>query len=262
MHKIVLTNKVRENDPDYFSVEAGVADNLQHFDHHRPNHREYPSPCNNPAIKPVKDDTIKTIQISHMDSDTLLGIARLLYAEQHFVSDYQIDLELMEYIDLNGSKGVDKNNSTYQFMVGVGVLARKLQFPRMVEEPQDVTIIVRNMLFTSVDRFIEYGKEAIEKSEADYINCKSAQDSRKGLWVVDATDDFNPSRPYEDGVQVVVVYRKHYKTVSIYADPHSSYAFAGQTIAGIEFAGHPKACGSPRGMEVGLEHAIEVFDSI
>jgi hypothetical protein len=147
-------------------------------------------------------------------------------------------------------------------MVGVGVLARKLQFPRMVEEPQDVTIIVRNMLFTSVDRFIEYGKEAIEKSEADYINCKSAQDGVKGMWVVGSTDDFNPSRPYEDGIKVVVVYRSHYKTVSIYCDPDSSYEFAGQTISGIEFNGHPKACGSPRGMEVGVEHAIEVFNSI
>lgn len=41
--------------------------------------------------------------------------------------------------------------------------------------------------------------------------------------------------------------------------PDSDYSFAGQTIAGIEFNGHAKACGSPRGQEMTLEDAIEVY---
>jgi hypothetical protein len=190
-------------------------------------------------------------------SDTFIGIARLL-GVNHLLRE-PLDFSMMEQIDLNGYKGIDKNNSTYQFMVGVGVLARKLNFPRITDEPQDVTDIVQQMLDTSIFSFTQYGKCSIDKSEADYKECRYSQQGNMGLWVVDATHDFNPSRPYEDGIYVVVVYRSHYKTISIYCDPDSSYEFAGQTIAGITFNGHAKACGSPRGQEMTLEDAIEVY---
>jgi hypothetical protein len=258
MHRIILTKSTKQFHPDFYSIEAGIADNVQHFDHHKEEHKVYPSPCNNTSIEPIKDDgSIKYIQISHLDSDTFIGIARLL-GVNHLLRE-PLDFSMMEQIDLNGSKGIDKNNSTYQFMVGVGVLARKLNFPRITDEPQDVTVIVQQMLDTSIFSFTQYGKCSIDKAETDYKECRYSQQGNMGLWVVDATHDFNPSRPYEDGIYVVVVYRSHYKTISIYCDPDSDYSFAGQTIAGIEFNGHAKACGSPRGMEMTLEDAIEVY---
>jgi hypothetical protein len=258
MHRIILTKSTKQLHPDFYSIEAGVADNIQHFDHHKEEHNMYPSPCNNTSIKPIEDDgSIKYIQISHLDSDTFIGIVRLL-GVNHILRE-PLEFNMMEYIDLNGSKGINKDNPTYQFMVGVGVLARKLNFPRITDEPQDVTDIVQQMLDTSVFSFIQYGKCSIDKAEADYKECMYSQQGNMGLWVVDATHDFNPSRPYEDEIQVVIVYRPHYKSISIYADPDSDYSFAGQTISGIEFNGHAKACGSPRGQEMTLEDAIEVY---
>ena len=53
-----------------------------------------------------------------------------------------------------------------------------------------------------------------------------------------------------------------WKTISIYADPKSSYNFAGKTFAGILFQGHPKACGSPRGKIMSQEDGKKVFDWI
>jgi hypothetical protein len=258
MHRIILTKSTKQFHPDFYSIEAGIADNIQHFDHHKEEHKVYPSPCNNTSIEPIKEDgSIKYIQISHLDADTFIGIARLLGVNHFFKGT--LNFNKMEEIDLHGSKGISKNSPTYQFMVGVGVLARKLNFPRITDEPTDVTSIIKEMLGTSVFSFIQYGKCSIDKSEADYKECMYSRQENHGLWVVDATHDFNPSRPYEDGVEVVVVYRPHYKSISIYADPDTNHNFAGQTIAGIEFNGHAKACGSPRGQEMTLEDAIEVY---
>ena len=73
----------------------------------------------------------------------------------------------------------------------------------------------------------------------------------------------NPSRAYEDGFAVVLVYRKEFKTASIYCSPTSSFAFGGKTVGGVAFAGHPKACGSnPRSLVVTPQMADLIWDEL
>lgn len=255
--KIILTSK-----PTYqgYSIEAGKADNQKHFDHHG-EFEKYPSPCNNKDIQPIEDLEIENviIEITHIDADTYCGILRLLGKELP-----NIDLKLLEKIDNNGSSVCqDKFDKTLLYMIGIGKLQRDLKFPRVSAEPQDVTSIVQSMFNYSIEDIIKIGKEAQVKAEDSYFNCELEHLLfSKILFSINEDDNLDPSRAYEDNYKVVVVYRQHYKTISIYCNPKSDYTFEGKIIAGIEFNGHPKACGSPRGVEYTEEQAKQVYNAI
>lgn len=238
-----------------YSLEAGIADGKRNFDHHGQNSNE-PSPCNDARIPVIGLNEF--VEISHIDADTFVGLLRMAGKPLP-----KIDLALLEQIDLNGSSICrDKFDPTLLYAVGVGALARKLNFPRLTETCQDVSEFVEKMISLPDNEIIELGREAQSSAEVAYINRKVAVDDKVGFWAVGAQDPFDPSRPYEDGTEIVVVYRDHFKTISVYCDPESQYAFAGKTIAGIEFGGHPKACGSPRGVAYTQEDAQSVFDAI
>ena len=250
--KIILTNK-----PEFkgYSIEGGFHDGIRHFDHHG-EYAQNPSPCNNGEIMKAEEDNI--IEITHMDADTLCGIKRLLGMELP-----KVNLKLMEQIDNNGSSVCsDKFDSTLLYMLGVGQISRKLKLPRTSEERQDVTEIVSEMLHISDEEFIRVGKTTQEKAEQSYKDCLVKKESNKAFFVVDAKDALDPSRAYEDNIDIVVVYRQHYKSISIYCNPKSQYAFGGKEIDGIKFGGHPQACGSPRGVEMTEAQALEVWEEI
>jgi len=252
--RVILTKKAEGRG---YSVEAGLADGKQHFDHHR-EHSDNPGPCRDERIPVVSSNDI--VEISHIDADTYVGLLRMDGRELP-----KVDFDLMERIDLNSSSVCsDKFNETLLYMVGVNQIARDLKFPFPKDEPQDVSEVIESMMRNDANEIVRIGHEANEKSEATYRNCRKVlSDSGKvGYWEVGASDPFDPSRPYEDGVKVVVVYRQHYKSVSIYCDPKSDYAFGGKTVAGIEFAGHPKAAGSPRGVEFSNKDGRRVFQDL
>lgn len=253
--KIILTSK-----PTYqgYSIEAEKADNIRHFDHHG-EFEKYNSPCNNDKIKPIENLDEAIIEITHMDADTFLGILRLLD-----VGLPNIDLFILEQIDNNGSSICkDKFDKTLLYMIGIGKLQRNLKFPRVSAEPQDVTNIVQSMFNYSIEDIIKIGKQAQIKAEDSYFNCEIENLLfSKILFSINEDDNLDPSRAYEDNYKVVVVYRQHYKSISIYCNPKSDYTFESKTIAGIEFNGHPKACGSPRGIEYTEEQAKQVYNAI
>ncbi|PIP66968.1 MAG: teicoplanin resistance protein VanZ [Parcubacteria group bacterium CG22_combo_CG10-13_8_21_14_all_41_9] len=245
---------------EFFSVEAGQADGLRHFDHHRPEHRANPAPCADGRIPAVGDDEM--IVITHMDADTFVGLLRLSGRPLP-----EVDFSLMEKVDLNGSSVIeDLFNPTLLYMVGVGEVARGLKFPRpSTDGSVEVTGLVEQLLDQSSFSLLVMGISAQTKSEAAYERCQRdriGNPPRVGLWVVGPDDAFDPSRPYRDGFEVVVVYRSHYESVSIYCSPSSEWAFGGQEVGGIQFAGHPKACGSPRGLAFTEGQAGEVFDAV
>ena len=86
--KVLLTSK-----PSYtgYSVEAGKADGVRHFDHHGDMNIN-PSPAANCLIPVIPEDSI--VEITHIDADTLLGVARLMGKEM----PKTIDLALLEQI--------------------------------------------------------------------------------------------------------------------------------------------------------------------
>jgi hypothetical protein len=249
--KVLLVPKASGNN---FSIEAGLADGLRHFDHH--GHFAQPSPCRNECISVIGIDDV--VEITHIDADTYIAILRM--AGKPLPG---IDFFLAEKIDVNGSSVCpDKFNPTLLYMVGVSQIARDLKFPRVTETEQDVTLVIEAMMAKTDDEIVAVGKMATEASETVYVSCRKALDRKVGYWRVGPKDSFDPSRPYEDGIEIVVVQRTHYGTVSIYCSPASTHAFNGQTIAGIAFAGHPKAAGSPRGMEISNYQAWQVFDAV
>lgn len=258
MFRIILTSKPNfEN----YSIEAGLHDGIKHFDHHK-EFAGNPSPANNSAILPIvapfPEGVNVEIENTHIDADTFIGNLRLLGRELP-----KIDLSLLEQIDLNGSSVCsDKFNPTLLFIVGIGQLARDLKFPRVTEDRQNVTAIIEQMIEKSDEEIIAIGRVAQEKSETAYEKCMLDYKNGVVLFSIGSSDPLEPSRAYEDGHKVVVVYRSHYKSISIYCSPSSSYAFGGKTVAGITFAGHSKSCGSPRGQEMTYLQAQEVFDAI
>ncbi|MDP3900485.1 MAG: teicoplanin resistance protein VanZ [bacterium] len=253
MMKVMIVVKASGNG---FSLESGLADGRNHFDHHR-EYSGQPAPCSDDRIPVVGDNDV--VEITHIDADTYVGLLRMAGKELP-----EVDFNLMEKVDLNGSSVCsDKFVPTLLYMVGVGQLARDLKFPRAnADAPTDVTEIVEAMMAKTDAEIIQIGQAATEQSEAAYTNCRVAIAGKVGYWVIGANDPFDPSRPYEDGIPVVVVHRTHYKSVSIYCEPKSEYEFGGKMVAGIEFAGHPKAAGSPRGVEFNAEDGKKVYDEL
>jgi len=249
--------------PDYnsYSIEAGYADDIKHFDHHG-EYSEYPSPCNNsniPNISVLPDAADAYCEITHIDADTFVGLLRLYgYPLPTIV------LDGLEGMDTYGTFNYRTDTDTYYYMVGIGQLSRDLLFPRCTDEPQPVTRFVQRMMWTPESEIIAIGKRATEKS-MDIMNnslLKTSERKTIGLWCLEKGESFDPNLAYHFGYAIVIVWRQAYKNISIYCHPHIRYEFAGKTIAGVQFAGHPKACGSPRGMAIDVNLAREIFEAV
>jgi hypothetical protein len=239
-----------------FSLEAGLSDGEKHFDHHRV-HSNNPCPANDPRIPVVPSGSIK---VTHIDADTFVGLLRMLGKNLPILS-----YDLLEKIDLNGSSVVGEftYTQTLTYMVGISELSREVGVPRVTENPQDITNLIEKMIETPQEKIEYLGVMAIKEGEAAYQDCKVDSLRECGFWVIGPDDKFDPSRPYQDGYNAVVVYRKHYESISIYAAPQCDWEFAGKRYGGIEFQGHPKACGShPRSKKCTEEDAQLVFNYV
>lgn len=251
MKVVILTEATGDN----YSIEAGLADDKKHFDHHG-KWSSFPAPSNNSKIPVLGPEDV--VEITHMDADTLLGLFRMAGAPMP-----NLNYDLIEQVDLNGGSVVeDKMAPSYLFMLGVHLLARGLDFPRSEKEPQDVTRKVYEMIRTPIEKYIELGKESQEAAEKAFKDKLVEKKGKVGLWVVGENDAFNPSRPYDDGYDCVVVYRDHFKSISIYCAPENEYEFGNREVGGIPFAGHAKACGSPRGENFTRDDAKKVFEAV
>ena len=246
------------------SIEAGLDQGFSHQDHHG-KFSHLSAPCSR-NITPID---CKVIEFTHMDPDAWVTYLKMTgkFNAEEFVG---IDMDIMALVDGNGSSVVDKFNPTLLYMVGVGQWLRANKMPRVTEERQDITDLIVRLVAVPAPELIEMGRLAQEKAWSDYTSCKKAFDRNAGVCFIscDASHAIDPSIAYGDrfedfqGYSRVVVYRSHYKTVSIYCAPSSSFSYSGQNIAGIAFAGHPKACGSPRGVEITEEQAMDVWSEL
>ena len=240
-------------------AERGESD-LVHADHHGRLSMN-PSPCNDERVPVLPKDA--EVEVSHLDADLIVGAMRI---EGRTLPD--VDLAFVEKIDCNGSSvSEDLFDRTHLYMVGVGALVRQLKCPFAPAEGEvEITEIVHTVMSRSTEDVIEAGRVAQTKSEDGYRDCKVAvsANGKVGYWMIDATDELDPSRPYRDGIEVVVVHRKHYKSVSVYCSAKSSHTVPalGGTVAGIVLAGHPKASGSPRGAVLTQEDGQRVYDEL
>lgn len=245
--KVILTSMPKF---EAMSVEAGAHDGVNHFDHHGMHSNQLPV-CK--ANIPKCPD--ETVEVTHLDADTLIALGKI--DGRDFTG---LDLDLIAKVDLNGSSVVkDKFDRSLLFMVGVGAISREMQIPRPTPEGVDISDQVFSLLGLPTKAIVEAGRNAQLLSEKAYSECLVDKIGDMGFWSIGPSDPLDQSRPYEDGIDIIVVYRQHYKSISIYCNPKTSHAFAGEEIAGIKFAGHPKACGSPRGVDYTEEDARRVY---
>jgi hypothetical protein len=264
MKKIILVDRlpVINKGDDVYSIECNFADALRHFDHHG-RWANNPAPCRDRRIPKAGEDS--TIYISHIDADTFAGVQRL-----YGMKPPRVDLEALESADNHGAS-ICRDDDVRMYIIGVSELSRSLGFPRVRNWAQDVTKVVEKMMEATDTDIISLGRQMAARSEITHREClrmylgeklRGGRFVKKGLWLIDKDDPINPARPYADGYDVVMIFRKHYRTISIYCNPRSNYAFAGSTIGGIKFSGHPQTCGSPRGMDLTEEDAIKVFNAL
>jgi len=266
--KIILTS-----DPKFkadYSIEAGHHDGKKHFDHHGKYAGE-PAPCN--RLDMPYPGPFDTVQISHMDADTFIGLLRMSGNKLP-----GLDFNLMEQIDLNGSSVCNgRYHPTLLYMVGIGEISKSLKFPRVTAEHQDVTDIVEKMMRYQVDYILDIGQVATGKAEKAYADCliKNFSDCI-GVWSIGPNDPLDPSRAYDDFYIAVVVYRKHYKSVSVYCSPKNDYTISSfgtiedidltnyqATIGSYRMCGHPKAAGTERTDDGWTEgDALKIFEEI
>lgn len=259
--KIVLINSLEgiELKDNCYSIECGKADNINHFDHHG-EFSNFPSPCNNKSIPRLDKNIFNTIYISHIDSDTAIALRKMLTGYK-----FGGDTNIIELIDNNGSSVIeDKFDWNLLYTIGIITKARELNFPRVSSVPQDVTEIIFQLVnFMNIhEDVVRLGRETQEKVEVSYKKCLLKKE--KGIFLINQANGLNvdPSRAYEDGAEVVVMYRECWKTISIYCNPNNNLSYAGRIINNIKFGGHSKACGSPRGIEFSYEDAEKVYNEI
>ena len=259
--KIVLINSLEgiELKDNCYSIECGKADNINHFDHHG-EFSNFPSPCNNKSILRLDKNVFNTIYISHIDSDTAIALRKMLTG-----CKFGGDAEVIELIDNNGSSVIkDKFDWNLLYTIGISAKAKELNFPRVTQEQQDVTEIVLKLVnFMNIhEDVVRLGRETQEKAEESYKKCLIKKE--KGIFLINQSNGLNvdPSRAYEDGAEVVIMYRECWKTISKYCNPKNNLSYADKTICGIKFGGHPKACGSPRGIEFTFNDAKNIYNEI
>ena len=274
--KIILSNQKptteQQRDPNFYSVECGVNDDVRHFDHH--DIEGAISPCAR-YIETMSSTDLKsaTIQISHICCDTFLTLAYLVgdqdkigYRRPKEFDHISMKGAWLNELDNHGTSAqvdgvqLSDDHDTFKFYVGVGKLARKLKFPRVTEQEQDVTKIIKKMLKTSTLKIRELGKQALSLNKDVFEKCFVEECGNTGLWAVDRDDDFDPSYPYREEYSIVVVYRKHFKSISLYTK--LDIDLRGTTASGITFAGHAQACGSERGVERTLDEAKQVLNDL
>lgn len=263
--KILLVTKATRT-PGRRSVEAGLADGVDHFDHH------FPCPANDPRIKPGTGDT----EVTHYDADTHVGVLRMLGQP---LPGMMVDLNRLAVIDTQGSKGIPPLDPTLLYMSGIEYMAFTLKIPRATPGTEvDVTDQVMQIVEMGEDALIAVGRGQYERSETAYKEKRlaSSPKGKVGFWAIDDIE-MNGSRPYEDGYEVVVLFRAGYASVSLYFNPVHALNVLNlpgvvevegdlppnyrQTVGGIRFCGHITACGSPRGQTLTVDDARKVYEA-
>ncbi len=265
--KVLLVSKATRT-PGRRSIEAGLADGEDHFDHH------FPCPSVDARIKP-KPDQGET-EVTHYDADTHVGVLRMMGRPLPGLS---VDLNRLAVIDTQGSKGIPPLDPTLLYMTGVEYMAFTVGIPRATPGTEvDVTDKVMQIVEKTEDELIAIGRGQYERQEAAYRDKRVAtsRNGKVGFWSI--TDiEMNPSRPYDDGFAVVVVFRAGYASASLYFNPAHALNVLNlpgavetegdlppnyrKTVGGIRFCGHITACGSPRGQTLTEAEAFVVYDA-
>ena len=212
-----------------------------------------PAPCNNPNI-PVLDEG--TIGVSHMDLDTLGGIARAMGAPIFLGNESFWDLS--EFVDVSGPHKL-KNANASEMDVGrlyaFWAWSQANRLPRATELT-DITEYVINAI-QALRRVVDGDPEMIEAGRQFKANEQALNESSLvkvvGTVAVRRAETFvNHLYTTVDGVecQTVVTLNTKFKSITLSSsDGQVDCCAVMQKVFGPDAGGHKGIAGTPRGIE-------------
>ena len=230
--------------------------------HHIEKYKNNPAPCNAQNVPVLADGS--TILVSHIDLDTLGGIAALMGRKK----DDPKFWETAEFIDLNGPHNlykVDENEkdkyNAYQ------AYSSKNRLPRFTQIT-DVTDVVKRSLDV-LDRVLDGDKELIEEGKIWDKELKEKIEScvvfeNDNIRVFDSKDGvFCASSYYSEKqgkvIPSTITYNEVTKNIVLAFEDGGKKLKANkilQELHGNEAGGHDGIAGGPRGQEIKKEDLV------
>lgn len=224
--------------------------------HHTKEYQDNPAPCNTTNVSVLEDGS--TIVVSHLDLDTIGGIAALMGRKKENPSFWRA----AEFIDLNGPHNLFQvEEGTREKYVAYQAYQTNHRTPRFTE-PTDVTDIVLEHLDV-IDKIIDGDKDLIQNGiKWDEETKKKIEDclifENDNVRVFDSPEGVFCSAAYYSEKQGKVIpstvaRNGKYQSVTVaMADGGKMLSAKNivQELWGPEAGGHPGIAGSPRGKEM------------
>ncbi|MFH1632196.1 MAG: hypothetical protein ABIA47_04270 [bacterium] len=262
---------------EYGSVEVMGSTDLQTLNHHvRP---ERPCPCSleNTQFDAIRQD-IQVVGISHMDLDTLGGIAALAGLKPECATPGF--WELAAFVDTNGPHRITEsaayNREAHVLLASFWAWSQSNRlFPERDGSVADCTEFVASAI-SELKQICAGTPEAVNRGEEflaaqDALVASSFQRdgvSGSGIRVVMRVSDAFTNHLYyvEDGspADMVVAFNTKFRSVTVSVADDSVGVVCRdfvQSLWGSEAGGHPGIAGSPRGTALGLDEATRAFEA-
>lgn len=250
--KVKLVKRIIEKTGIY-SLGGGVNNGIHNFS-------RIPI-CDDETIPVISEQGV--VEISKFNIDIFLGFLRMSGKElpnldYNIISRFAFNGIFDCYLDL------DPYDQTLLYAVGVEKLAKEFGFPSVVYEDIDVSLIIEELMKKDFKEIIEVGRKANKKREEAYTSCLIDENERAGCWLIDHNDEpFDPQRLLLDGYDIVVVYREHKQSVSIYYNDKIDIDINKHRImGGVEFSGGDGAVHSPEGAMINTSQLDEICDCV
>jgi hypothetical protein len=226
-----------------------------------------PAPCNNPSI-PVLDEGI--VGVSHMDLDTLGGVARAMGCNYLF-DGFESFWNLSEFVDVSGphklkNSGADASDLDRLYAFWAWSQANRL--PRATELT-DITEYVINAIH-ALQRIMNLDAEMIEdgrafKASEEALNKSSLVKVVNNVALRKAGSFVNHLYTTVDGVEcdLVLTLNTKFKSITLSsAQGDVDCCATMQKVFGPDAGGHKGIAGSPRGVEFGSDDLDKVLAEI
>jgi hypothetical protein len=222
-----------------------------------------PAPCNNSEI-PALDEG--TIGVSHMDLDTLGGIARAMGAPIFLGNEGFWNLS--EFVDVNGPhklKNAGASQTDLDRLYAFWAWSQANRLPRATELT-DITEYVESAIH-ALQRVVNLDEEMIEagrefRDNEQALNKSSLVRVVGNVAVRKAETFVNHLYTTADGVEceTVITLNTKFKSITLStADGQIDCCAIMQSVFGPDAGGHKGIAGTPRGVEFGDEDLNKVL---
>lgn len=223
-----------------------------------------PAPCNNSSI-PVLDEG--TIGVSHMDLDTLGGIARAMGCDYLFLGNEGF-WNLSEFVDVSGAhklKNSGASDVNLDRLYAFWAWSQENRLPRATELT-DITEYVIQAIH-ALQRVLDLDAEMIEagrtfRANEQALNKSSLVKIIGNIAIRKAENFVNHLYTTADGVEcdLVLTLNTKFKSITLSsAEDGVDCCAVMQRVFGPDAGGHKGIAGSPRGVEMTMEDLEKVL---